>query len=153
MSIVVGVSPTTGSPAALRWGAEEARLRNVPLRAVMAWRAPRPPAAPGGRPPVSAASTASDDYAGGAETQLREFVTAALGSDDGVDCLVVHGGEVNALLSAARGAHLLVVGEPRAGRLSSMVTSLTAPQVVHKADCPVVVMPSTAVVGGGAPVR
>jgi len=151
MSVVVGVSPTTGSPAALRWGAEEARLRNLPLRAVMAWRGPRPPAAPGGRPPASAAAMASDDYAGDAETRLREFVLAALGTDVGVDCLVVHGGEVNALLSAARGAHLLVVGEPRPGRLSTMMTSLTAPQVVLKAECPVVVMPSAVVVGGGVP--
>ena len=58
----------------------------------------------------------------------------------------MHGSEVNALLSSARGAHLLVVGEPRPGRLASMMSSLTAPQVVLKAECPVVVMPSAVAV-------
>jgi len=145
MSIVVGVSPTTGSPSALRWAAAEAQLRGVPLKAVMAWRAPRPPGAPGGRPPAST-SGASDDYPGDADRRLREYVEAALGSDAGVEREVVHGSEVNALLSSARGAHLLVVGEPRPGRLSTMVSSLTAPQVVLKAECPVVVMPSSVTV-------
>lgn len=139
--IAVGVSPTTGSPTALRWAAAEARLRNLPLRAVMAWRAPRPPGAPGGRPP--AATATADEYQGSAEEQLRGFVRRALGDDAEVECVVVQGSEVNALLSSARDAHLLVIGEPRPGRLASMMSSLTAPQVVLKAECPVVVMPSS----------
>jgi nucleotide-binding universal stress UspA family protein len=143
MTIVVGVSPTTGSPEALRWGADEARLRGVGLRAVLAWRTPRAPAAPGGRPPATM-SVASDDYAADAEEVLRDFVHTALGNADDVECMVVKGSEVNALLTAASGADLLVVGEPRPGRLASMVSSLVAPQVVLKADCPVVVMPSSA---------
>lgn len=139
--IAVGVSPTTGSPTALRWAAAEARLRNLPLRAVMAWRAPRPPGAPGGRPPAAAAT--ADEYQSSAEEQLRGFVRGALGDDAEVECVVVQGSEVNALLSSARDAHLLVIGEPRPGRLASMMSSLTAPQVVLKAECPVVVMPSS----------
>ena len=50
--IVVGVSRRTGSPEAVRWAAAEARLRNTTVLAVTAWRGPRPPAAPGGRPPA-----------------------------------------------------------------------------------------------------
>lgn len=143
MSIVVGVSPTTGSPAALRWAAEEARVRSVPLRAVLAWRAQRPPAAPGGRPPLGASSTVVvPDQALAAEHALVEFVEAALGSRDGVECTAVRGGAVNALLSAAQDADLLVIGEPRPGRLGSVLTSLVAPQVVLRSSCPVVVMPS-----------
>jgi nucleotide-binding universal stress UspA family protein len=144
MSIVVGVSPTTGSPSALRWAAAEAQLRNLPLRAVMAWRVPRPAGAPGARPPAS--SLTADEYQGNADERLRGFVQSALGSDADVDCVVVQGSEVNALLSSARGAHLLVIGEPRPGRLASMMSSLTAPQVVLKAECPVVVMPSSVAV-------
>ena len=87
-------------------------------------------------------AAASDDYGRDAEERLRGYVQSALGSDADVDCVVVHGSEVNALLSSARGAHLLVIGEPRPGRLASMMSSLTAPQVVLKAECPVVVMPS-----------
>jgi nucleotide-binding universal stress UspA family protein len=139
--IVVGVSPTTGSPNALRWAAAEAQLRNLPLRAVMAWRAPRPPGASGMRPPATPA-VASDDYGRDADERLRGFVAGALGADTNVECVVVHGSEVNALLSSARGAQLLVIGEPQPGRLASMMSSLTAPHVVLKAECPVVVMPS-----------
>jgi nucleotide-binding universal stress UspA family protein len=147
MTIVVGVSPTTGSPSALRWAAAEAQLRGVPLKAVMAWRTPRPPGAPGGRPP--AVGRASDDYPGAADRTLHEHVRAALGSDDAVTCEVVHGSEVNALLSSAQDANLLVIGEPQPGRLASVMSSLTAPQVVLKAQCPVVVMPTSVTVAGG----
>jgi nucleotide-binding universal stress UspA family protein len=149
VSIVVGVSPTTGSPSALRWAAAEAQLRGVPVKAVMAWRAPRPPAgAPGVRPPASA-GLGSTDQPAGARRQLREYVEAALGASDGVECEVVHGSEVTALLSSARGAQLLVVGEPQPGRRASMMSSLTAPQVVLKAECPVVVMPGSVTVTTG----
>jgi nucleotide-binding universal stress UspA family protein len=144
-AVVVGVSPTTGSPTALRWAAREAELRNAPLRAVMAWRPPRPPASPGGRPPVGM-SRVTADPAQDAEATLREFVTAALGTDAGVSCSAVRGNAVTALLSEARNAQLLVVGEPRPGRMNSMRASFVAPQVVLRAECPVVVMPSAVTV-------
>jgi nucleotide-binding universal stress UspA family protein len=141
MTIVVGVSPTTGSPTALRWAAEEAKLRNVPVRAVLAWRPPSAPAASGGRPPAGTAFAASNDYEGDAERTLREYVTTALGSDDAVECVAVRGGAVKALLSTATGADLLVIGEARSGRLASERSArLVAPRVVLKAPCPVVVM-------------
>jgi nucleotide-binding universal stress UspA family protein len=115
----------------------------VPLRAVMAWRNPRAPGVAGTRPPIPAGAT-GDERALEAEESLREFVINALGSVADVDCSVVHGNEVDALLSAANDAELLVVGEPRPGRLSSMRASLVAPQVVFKAGCPVVVIPAAA---------
>jgi nucleotide-binding universal stress UspA family protein len=142
-AIVVGVSPTSGSPAALRWAAEEARLRAAPLRAVMAWRPPRPPAAPGGRPPAGLPA-ADDDPESDARARLQDFVRDALGADGAnaaVDCVVVKGGAVNALRSAARDAQLLVIGEARAGRLNSVRSGLVAPKLVVDAGCPVVVMP------------
>jgi nucleotide-binding universal stress UspA family protein len=139
--IVVGVSPVTGSPNALRWAAEEALLRKAELVAVLAWRPPRAPAAPGGRPPPTVVSVGGEDHAKVAEESLREFVVTALGSADGVRCRAVRGTAASALLAAARDAELLVVGEPRPGRMASVRASLVAPQVVHRAPCPVVVMP------------
>lgn len=143
--VVVGVSPTTGSPAALRWAAEEATLRGVTLRAVMAWRAPRPPSGTGTRPPAGV-QRAGDDHAANAEAALRGFVDEALGYPAEIECEVVKGSAVTALLTAARDAQLLVVGEPRAGRLTGVRASLVAPQVVLKANCPVVVMPASVAV-------
>ena len=120
-----------------------------PVRAVMAWRAPRPPSAPGGRPPAGLAD-ASEDHEARAERQLRAFVDAALDFPADVDCEVVKGNAVNALLTAARDAQLLVVGEPRPGRLNNVRASLVAPQVVLKARCPVVVMPAATALAGDA---
>ncbi|PZS26509.1 MAG: hypothetical protein DLM58_20595 [Pseudonocardiales bacterium] len=140
--VVVGVSPTTGSPSALRWAADEALLRGTKLRAVMAWRPPRPPAAPGGRPPATVASQASTDYAAVAENALRGFVTKALGSDEGIECAAVKGNAVSSLLAVSDDAQLMVIGEPRPGRLASVRASLVAPQILHKAHCPVVVLPA-----------
>jgi nucleotide-binding universal stress UspA family protein len=142
--IVVGVSPTSGSPNALRWGAEEATLRGLPLLAVMAWRPPRPPAAPGGRPPATLASTAVANYGQDAMGTLLGFVDDALGSEVTVECQVVKGNAANALLSASGDAQLLVLGEPRSGRLGAVKTSLLAPHLVLKAPCPVVVLPAAA---------
>ncbi|MGI8760144.1 MAG: universal stress protein [Jatrophihabitantaceae bacterium] len=144
MSVVVGVSPTTGSPEALRWAAEEARLRSTAMRAVLAWRPPRAPAAPGGRPPATIVSAAGQDHAAAAEERLRDFVTAALGRVGKVECVALRGTAVSSLLSASGDAQLLVIGEPRPGRLASVRAGLVAPQVVLKARCPVVVMPRSA---------
>lgn len=145
--VVVGVSPTTGSPNALRWAAEEAALRGVTLMAVLAWRPPRAPAAPAGRPSPTALSAASEDHATVAEEALRGFVAVALGSVGRTRCRAVKGNAVTSLLEAAEDAQLLVIGEPRPGRLASVRASLVAPQVVLKATCPVVAMPTSAASG------
>jgi nucleotide-binding universal stress UspA family protein len=139
--VVVGVSPRTGSPSALLWAAAYARLRGAKLIAVLAWHAARPPAAPGGRPPGSLLSGELPDPEGEAQTRLEAFVTAALGVGNGVDCRVVRGNEVSALLECGANAELLVLGEPTAGRMGSVRAGLVAPQLVLRSTCPVVVMP------------
>lgn len=139
-AVVVAVSPTTGSPEALRWGEREARLRRRPLRAVMAWRPPRAAAAPGGRATTTLALGADPEEE--AERVLANFVQAALGSPDKAERAVVRGAPAKALTHAAEQAELLVLGEPRPGRLGNLRTSLVAPQIVHRVSCPVVVLPA-----------
>ena len=139
--VVVGVSPTTGSPKALRWAADYARTHGMPLLAVMAWRPPRPAAVPGGRPPVAMAGMVATDAEQDADAQLRDHVAAALTDVEGVECRAVRGSAVSALLRAAADAQLLVIGETRTGRAGNVRTGLVAPQVVLRAACPVVVMP------------
>jgi nucleotide-binding universal stress UspA family protein len=139
--VVVGVSPRTGSPSALRWAADYARLRGAQLVAVLAWHPTRAPAAPGGRPPGSLLTGGLSDPEREATQKLGEFVAAALGADHGVDCRAVRGNEVSALLESGAGADLLVLGEPRSGPMAAVRTGLVAPQLVGRASCPVVVMP------------
>lgn len=149
--IVVGVSPTTGSPAALRWADREARLRRRPLRAVMAWRPPRPVAAPGGRATTTLAARA--DHAADAAQLLRAHVRAALGSTDRVECEVGHGSpaKVLAKIADAVRAELLVLGEPRPGRLKSVSTALVARQLLYRLPCPIVALPPSAEVATDRP--
>ena len=110
----------------------------------MAWRAPRPPAASGGRPPAGL-STAGEDHEARARDRLQDFVGAALGSGaEAVECTVVKGSPLKALRSAAHDAQLLVIGEAHGRRLPTLRTSLVAPKLVLAADCPVVVMPPLA---------
>src|SRR3954447_8274225 len=106
--VVVGVSPSTGSPQALQWAAEYARTYGLGVRAVLAWRAPRPPGVPGGHPPVSAVSTATIDHARVAETELRDFVGDVLDGVENTELRAVKGAAVSALLKASADAELLV---------------------------------------------
>ncbi len=142
--VVVGVSPRTGSPSALRWAADYAKLRNAPMVAVMAWRPTRPTGggAPGGRPPASLMTGDLPDPERDANDRLAGFVATALGKRHGVVCQVVRGTAVSSLLEAGAMAQLLVLGEPRPGRMASVRTGLVAPQLVTGATCPVVVMPN-----------
>lgn len=142
MTIVVGVSPITGSPQALRWAAEEARLRNVSVRAVLAWRMPSPAAAPAGRPPGGSSQTSDGNYLAAAELALREHVRSALGDAPAVECVVTRGNAVNGLLSHAEDADLIVIGETEESRMSNVRAGLATPRLLGRAKCPVVVMPS-----------
>ena len=139
--IVVGVSRTTGSVEAVRWAAAEAQLRGTTVLAVTAWRGPRPPSAPGGRPPAFAPEPPEEAFALEAQ-RIRDLLTVAVGDLDqlGVRYALRRGSASAVLLSAAVGAQLLVLDSPRSGR-STLAKSVIAPQVIFKAPCPVVLMP------------
>jgi hypothetical protein len=142
--VVVGVSPRSGSPAALQWAARAAAASGARLRAVMAWRAPRPPGAPGVHPPA-VSRTGVDDPEREAQERLERFVATALGDDHTVEPVAAHGGAVNVLLAAAVDADLLVVDSPRAAKLADFSAKLVAPRLIYRAACPVVVMPANPV--------
>ena len=139
--IVVGVSRRTGSPDAVRWAAAEAQLRNTTVLAVTAWHGPRPPEAPGGRPP---GILPRPDAFAEEEERIATELAARFGGDLAsmrITYSLRHGSSASVLLAAAVGAQLLVLGSPRPDNLSSLPTSLIAPQIVFKAPCPVVMMP------------
>ncbi len=146
--IAVGVSGRTGSPLALRWAADLAAKLDGHVRAVLAWRLPRPPAAPGGHPPAVHSTTGGDPEKDARE-RLERFVAAALGEGHDVECVVAHGGPVGVLLKVAREVDLLVVDSPRPAKLATMSAKLTAPRLIYRSPCPVVVMPPADAVGGG----
>ena len=135
--VVVGVSRTSGSPAALGWAQGEARVHGGRVVAITAWRPPRPPAAVGAKPSVVRYNL--DEMRSEADTELRAAVTRALGADSGVECQLLTGGRRQALLQASTHADLLVIDAPRRTDFSS--SSRLARRLLHQASCPVVVMP------------
>lgn len=139
--VVVGVSRRTGSVEAVRWAVAEAQLRHSRVFAVTAWRGPRPPAEPAGRPPVISVEPIEKALAE-EEQRIRDLLTLSLGNLDelGVQFWLRRGPASTVLLAAATGAQLLVLDSPRAGR-STLAKSLIAPQVMFHAPCPVVLMP------------
>ena len=105
--------------------------------AVRAWR-PATPMSSGARPPLH---TYDADAAYAAEQEhLVADVAQVLGPDHGVVCRLVHGGRRKVLLAQAEG-DLLVIDAPRQPDLAG--GPLFAHRLIHRAPCPVVVMPSS----------
>ncbi|MHB8293589.1 MAG: universal stress protein [Acidimicrobiales bacterium] len=138
---MVGVSPTTGSLAALRWAAAEAGLRGADVHAVMAWRPPRSVASPGVRPPTYAPT--EDELSAQMQARLEEAVASALGEAHSVTCTAMRGGTVAVLLATASDALLLALCAPPPRSAATVRTVLLAPQLMLHAQCPVVVVPSS----------
>lgn len=135
-TVVVGVSATTSSPGALRWAVAEAAARGGSVIAVRAWR-PATPMSSGARPPLH---TYDADAAYAADQErLMADVAQVLGPDHEVICRLVHGGRRKVLLAQAVGADLLVIDTPRQPDLAG--GPLFAHRLLHRAPCPVVVMP------------
>src|SRR4051812_19740259 len=113
--IVVGTDGTAYATVAVRWAAQEAALRGDPLRIVLAHDTEGPGPHPGGRPgPLKLGPE-------WAEAALAAAADAARMVDRGLDVRTqrVGGCAVPALLSAADGAGLLVVGSRGRGRFTS----------------------------------
>ena len=136
-TVVVGVSPTSGSPSALRWGADEARRRGARLVAVRARRSPPAPISAGTRPP--AVNLDADQSLEEAKARLTAQVADALGEDGAVDTEIVHGSTFRVLLQASETADLLVLDAP--SRLDLLDGPTLARRLIYSAECPVVIMP------------
>ncbi|MFE1441107.1 universal stress protein [Streptomyces sp. NPDC058739] len=136
--IVVGVEDGEGSGTAVRFAFREAQVRHCRLVARHAWSPPiESPGAPGQsgfalqalrRPPAQVLADA-----------LRD--PAARYPDVRVSDEVVEGPARRALLDAASGADLLVVGARRRRGHIGLQLGLVNHAVLHHAPCPVAVVP------------
>ena len=136
-TVVVGVSATSRSPAALRWAVKQAEHRGGVVIALRAWRPPRAPAASGARPPTPEADAAV--LFDREQAELERDVADVVGVDARVECRLVRGGRRKALRSISKFADLLVIDAPRRSDLTT--SPLFARRLVYTARCPVVVMP------------
>ena len=148
-AIVVGVDGSEASLEALRWAADEARLRATSLRAVHAWSFIS--AQPLGDPGMLAMP--AGDLAGqlGAESDaarnaLETALSDALGSDPDVELeqKLVEGDAGDALVAESATADLVVVGSHGRTGLKAALLGSVSRHVVSHAECPVVVVKSSA---------
>ncbi len=141
--IVVGVDGSDESAAALRWAVEEARLRDARVEAVHAWSfVPMTTAADSGLVPMawSDSSEMLEATHDAAARIAEEQVTGVLGAGHGVELSLVQGDASDALLEAAQGADLLVVGNRGRGALKEIFLGSTSGRVADHAPCPVVIV-------------
>jgi nucleotide-binding universal stress UspA family protein len=139
--VVVGHDGSRCASEALRWAAALAERAQWPLHVVRAWRiatAPQPPSwEPGFVPPIT-------DYEKAVLADLEADVAAVLGDERARSacCHVVHAQPVRALIEAAEGADVLVVGARGRGGFAGLLLGSVSDQVTHHAPCPVTVVRS-----------
>ncbi len=132
-TVVVGVSATSKSAAAVAWASAQATANNGRLIAVRVLK--RSPSPQASMPPTSQDTRSrrpTDQRA-----RLAADVAETLGADHEAECRVLHGGKRKCLLAAASGADLLVIDAVRSTSSSSML----AHRIIAAAECPVVVLP------------
>jgi nucleotide-binding universal stress UspA family protein len=141
--IVVGVD---GSPAATRaayWAAEEATRRHCGLDVVHAWMTPYP------INPTDVFTDPAPFEAQGWEVLNRTISSLAPREKAPFDVrpVLVEAYAAEGLLSACDAAELLVVGSRGRGGFSGLLLGSVSQHCIHRAPCPVVVIP-TAWTGG-----
>ncbi|MEB3371183.1 universal stress protein [Saccharopolyspora mangrovi] len=137
--VVVGVDASASSLRALLVAAEEAERRNAVLHVVRAWSmrtAPRPADCPPNAVP------SMDAFQQEVERETAKLVADKLGDPPKVatEIHAVHSPSPQALLSASRGADLLVVGHRGRGGFAGLMLGAVAEQCVRHAACPVLVV-------------
>jgi nucleotide-binding universal stress UspA family protein len=133
--IVAGVDGSENSARALRWAVDDARVRGASVAAVHAWHAPYS---------MSFAAAALDlsAFEDAARRLLDQMVDAAEAESPGVSVerVLVAGSATDALLGAAAGAALVVVGGRGVGGFRGLLLGSVSQQLAHHAPCPVVVV-------------
>lgn len=134
------VVATDGSPGADQAVAAGARLAHA-LRAALVLVYVRPPVGPLGEPYYQEKVSEQMEHARAALERARETASAA-----GVECEeeIVEGQAAEAIveLARARDAELIVVGSRGLGAVAGALLGSVSSAVVHRADRPVLVVPS-----------
>ena len=131
--IAVGIDGSELSVEALRWAVGQARLLGAEVHAVMAWDIPLAF--------YPSPSFADIDFEADGKEVLSRAVEAV--REEAGDVLIrdelVHLQPRQALVQAAQGASLLVIGSHGVGTLPGMHLGSIASYCVHHAPCPVLV--------------
>ena len=143
--IVVGVDGSETSHEALRWAAQEARLRSARLVAVYAWTfiPPQPIGDPGMLAiPAGDLPGQLDAESDAARVALDDAVEAVLGAEAGIEVerKLVEREPGDALVAESADADLVVVGSHGRSGLTAALLGSVSRHVVDHSKCPVVVV-------------
>jgi nucleotide-binding universal stress UspA family protein len=129
--IVVGIDGSEHSAAALRWAVDEAALRGVRVRAVLAWSFL-------GQGHTNLGVGTTDESA---RAELDRCIADVAGEQAGlVDPVTINDLPVPALLEQAKDAALVVVGSRGVGGVKGLLQGSTSRTVVERSPVPVVVV-------------
>ena len=135
--IVVGVDGSENSFEALRWAVAEGERRDAAIEAISAWHYPTVG--------VEFAPVADPQTFEGTATEALRTAVEKVCPDEAsrrrVRASVVQDSPARALVEAAEGADLLVVGSRGRGGFTGLLLGSVSAQCVHHAPCPVVVVP------------
>jgi nucleotide-binding universal stress UspA family protein len=137
--IVVGVDGSEPSARALRWALRQAELTGGVVEAVAAWEYPQYYTW-GGMPSLGPDEVGTFEEA--ARRALEETVRKTAGPEPGarIRTRVAHGQAARALLDAAEGAALLVLGSRGHGGFAGALLGSVGQHCIQHAHCPVVVI-------------
>ena len=134
--VVVGIDGSDASKHAIAFAAEQASLREVPLVAVYAWM---PPLTPGLEYLWSEELVESQRAAAEEAIAIGVAGLAQRYPDLEVQREIVQSAPVAALVQAAEGAEMLVVGSRGRGGISRLLLGSVSHGVLQALPCPVVV--------------
>ena len=138
--IVVAVDGSDTGRRALRWAIDEATVHGAVVIAVHAWTEPAI-----GTYPLAALEQDPDLFRREAEEVVRREVDAVTGGGGAgpvIEVRLVAGAAATAIVDAAAGADLVVVGSRGRGGFTGMLLGSVSQQVVHHSPVPVVVIPA-----------
>jgi nucleotide-binding universal stress UspA family protein len=139
--VVVGLDGSPGSARALAWAAAHTEVFG-PIQPVAAWHYPWWAVAP---PAPGLTLPPPQEHLHAAHKQLIEELIEGQGTKiDRLETLTVHGAPGPALVEAAEGASLLVVGTRGRGAIASRLLGSVSLHCVHHAPVPVAVIPPDA---------
>ncbi len=137
--IVVGVDGSAGSVAALLWALAEAELRQATVEAVSAWTFPNLDAGLAGAPVIIEPTDLVGDASQGLEATLVAAVPDEAARAAVVRRIIEHR-PAQALIEAAEGADLLVVGSRGHNKVMDLLLGSVSTDVAHHSPVPVVIV-------------
>jgi nucleotide-binding universal stress UspA family protein len=142
--IIVGIDGSVHAHRALQWAIREAALRRQPLTVITVPQQ-QAPAGCWGDPDEHPEEPDPCEHAASKAQEEADGMLGGLADParpPSVSVRAVAGVPGDEILTAAKGADMIVVGSRGAGGFSKLLMGSVSSQVTHHAQCPVVVIPA-----------